>query len=152
MAVEERCPDLILMDLQMPVMDGYTATRHLRANPAYRNLPIIALSANALRDEHEKCLAAGMNAHVTKPVRMDILFDQMTKFLPERFHGGHDGKSAPAADAPQAGHPALPGIDVAVGLSYVKKTELYRRLLAKFSNTYGRTFASDYAAAIAADD
>ena len=152
LAVEERCPDLILMDLQMPVMDGYTATRHLRANPAYRNLPIIALSANALRDEHEKCLAAGMNAHVTKPVRMDILFDQMTKFLPERFHGGHDGKSAPAADAPQAGHPALPGIDVAVGLSYVKKTELYRRLLAKFSNTYGRTFASDYAAAIAADD
>lgn len=152
LAVEQRCPDLILMDVQMPVMDGYTATRRLRENRAYRDLPIIALTANALLDEQEKCLAAGMNAHVAKPVRMDALFDQMAQCLPDRFHRGSGQTGAAKGEAVQAAHPALPGIDVAVGLGYVRKTELYRRLLVKFRDTYGRTFESDYAQAMAAAD
>lgn len=152
LAVEQRCPDLILMDVQMPVMDGYTATQHLRKNPAYRDLPIIALTANALLDEQEKCLAAGMNAHVAKPVRMEALFDQMAKCLPKRFHGATGETGAAPGEPPQVAHPALPGIDVAVGLSYVKKIELYRRLLAKFRDTYGRTFDSEYTQAMAAGD
>ena len=153
LAVEERCPDLILMDIQMPVMDGYAATRRLREIPAYRDVPIIALTANALLDEQEKCLAAGMNAHVAKPVRMDDLFEQMCHCLPDHGPGDpleHDAP-AEATSAPPA-HPAVPGIDVAVGLSYVKKIDLYRRLLAKFRDTTGRRFEPDYTRALAADD
>ena len=153
LAVEERCPDLILMDIQMPVMDGYAATRRLREIPAYRDVPIIALTANALLDEQEKCLAAGMNAHVAKPVRMDDLFEQMCRCLPDHEHDTPAGQDAPAeTTAAPPMHPAVPGIDVAVGLSYVKKIDLYRRLLAKFRDTTGRRFEPDYTRALAADD
>ncbi len=153
LAVEERCPDLILMDIQMPVMDGYAATRRLREIPAYRDVPIIALTANALLDEQEKCLAAGMNAHVAKPVRMDALYDEMARCLPEHGPGDPMELDAPG-DAPAAppAHPAVPGIDVAVGLSYVKKIDLYRRLLAKFRDTTGRRFEPDYTRALADED
>ncbi|MCK6374268.1 MAG: response regulator [Zoogloea sp.] len=153
LAVEERCPDLILMDIQMPVMDGYAATRRLRENPAYRDVPIIALTANALLDEQEKCLAAGMNAHVAKPVRMDDLFEQMSRCLPDHGHDSPAEPDAPAEATPAPPtHPAVPGIDVAVGLSYVKKIDLYRRLLAKFRDTTGRRFEPDYTRALADDD
>ncbi len=153
LAVEERCPDLILIDIQMPVMDGYAATRRLREIPAYRDVPIIALTANALLDEQEKCLAAGMNAHVAKPVRMDDLFEQMSRCLPDHGHDSPAEHDAPAETTPSPpAHPAVPGIDVAVGLSYVKKIDLYRRLLAKFRDTTGRRFEPDYTRALADED
>lgn len=152
LAVEHRCPDLILMDVQMPVMDGCMATRRLRENPAYRDLPIIALTANALRDEREKCLAAGMNAHVAKPVRMEVLFDQIAKCVPERFRRDTGEIEAASGESLHVENPTLPGIDVAVGLRYVKKIESYRRLLAKFRDTRGRTFESDYSQAMATGD
>ena len=152
LAVEQRRPDLILMDVQMPAMDGYAATRQLRQNSAYRDLPIIALTANALLDEQERCLAAGMNAHVAKPVRLDALFDQMAKCLPERVRSGSAETGRATGEATPPVHFTLPGIDVAVGLSYVRKIELYRRLLAKFRDTHGRNFESDFAKAMAAED
>ena len=152
LAVEQRCPDLILMDVQMPVMDGYTATRRLRENPAHRDLPIIALTANALLDEQEKCLAAGMNAHVAKPVRMEALFDQMAKCVPERFLSGNSKAGLRTSEATVGASPALPGIDVAVGLSYIKKTELYRRILVKFRDANGRSFEGDFIQAMSAED
>jgi len=59
--------DVVLMDLQMPVMDGYEALRHIRANASWRHLPVLAVTASAMVQEHERCLAAGMNAVLTKP-------------------------------------------------------------------------------------
>jgi two-component system, cell cycle response regulator DivK len=72
MAASER-PDIILMDLEMPVMDGWEATRRLKSNPATRGIPIIALSAHALASEREKALAAGADEFDTKPIEFDRL-------------------------------------------------------------------------------
>jgi two-component system, cell cycle response regulator DivK len=63
-----RKPDLILMDIQLPVMDGVTALRHLRADPATRDIPVVALTASAMPDEREKIVAAGFDGYETKPI------------------------------------------------------------------------------------
>jgi len=73
--------DLILMDLQMPVMDGYTATRQLRKNPKFDTLPVIAMTAHAMSDERQRCLDLGMNDYVTKPINPSELFETMAKWL-----------------------------------------------------------------------
>jgi two-component system sensor histidine kinase/response regulator len=71
--VAARRYDLVLMDMQMPVMDGLTATTHLRADPANKDLPIIAMTANAMQSDRDRCLAAGMNGFVTKPIEPEQL-------------------------------------------------------------------------------
>ena len=79
-AVEEKgidYYDFILMDVQMPVMDGYEATKAIRALPDGDRVKIIALSANAFEEDVQKSLATGMNAHVAKPLDVDNLFETM---------------------------------------------------------------------------
>lgn len=66
--------DLALMDVQMPVMDGYEATRRIRSMPAYAALPIVAMTAHAMTEERERCLMAGMNAHIAKPIEIERFF------------------------------------------------------------------------------
>jgi len=80
MAASER-PDIILMDLEMPVMDGWEATRRLKSNPATRDIPIIALSAHALASEREKALAAGADEFDTKPIEFDRLVATVQRHL-----------------------------------------------------------------------
>lgn len=80
--LQEGHVDVILMDCNMPVMDGYEASRHIRANQAWQHLPIIALTANALSEERERCLAAGMNDYLAKPFRREELLDLLDKWLP----------------------------------------------------------------------
>jgi two-component system cell cycle response regulator DivK len=83
MALSER-PDIILMDLEMPVVDGWEATRRLKCSPRARNIPIIALSAHALAGEREKALAAGCDEFDTKPIEFDRLVATVRRLLANR--------------------------------------------------------------------
>jgi len=74
--------DAVLMDIQMPVMDGYEATKRIRANPEFKRLPIIALSANVMKDSVNKSLHAGMNAHLGKPLDVETLLDTLEQHIP----------------------------------------------------------------------
>jgi len=78
-------PDLILMDLEMPVVDGWEATRRLKSNPATRDMPVIGLSAHALAGEREKALAAGCEEFDTKPVEFDQLLAKIRKLASARL-------------------------------------------------------------------
>jgi CheY-like chemotaxis protein/HPt (histidine-containing phosphotransfer) domain-containing protein len=110
-AVEAQRPDLVLMDVQMPEMDGFAATAAIRAreaiHPGGRRLPIVALTAFAMTGDRERCLAAGMDDYLTKPIRRDQLVAILARFA---------GASVPAeAEAEKAG----PAIDEAAVLAYV---------------------------------
>jgi two-component system sensor histidine kinase/response regulator len=139
--VARQVPDLILMDCQMPVMDGYEATQRLRETPAWHELPIIALTANASTDDKARCLAVGMNAHLGKPVSMDALYECMKACLP---HTRPDTKRVPESNPlpstpPQLPH--LPGIDLQLGLAHSDGSmPLLLRLLQRFRDHHGQDF------------
>jgi len=76
---KENRVDLVLMDLQLPIMDGYTATRHIKAINA--DIPIIAQTAHVMSSEREKCIEAGCDDYLAKPIRLQILMDTLSKFL-----------------------------------------------------------------------
>ena len=82
MAVEAQRPDLILMDIQLPVMDGYEATRRIKSNPGMKEIPIIAVTSYALSGDEGKARAAGCNAYVTKPFSPRALLAKVREFLP----------------------------------------------------------------------
>lgn len=81
-ALEKRPYDLILMDCQMPVMDGYEATRRIRKNPAWQNLPIIAITANVMQGDKDDCFTCGMNDYITKPYNREQLSEVITRWAP----------------------------------------------------------------------
>ena len=83
MAVTER-PDVILMDLEMPVIDGWEATRRLKGNPKTHDIPIIALTAHALAGQREKAIAAGCDEFDTKPIEFDRLVATVRRLLAQR--------------------------------------------------------------------
>ena len=82
-ALGKRRYDIILMDCQMPVMDGFEATRAIRQNPDWAGIPVIAVTANALEGDREHCLASGMSDYVTKPYRRDELRAIITRWAPQ---------------------------------------------------------------------
>jgi CheY-like chemotaxis protein len=81
-ALQKRRYDLVLMDCQMPVMDGYEATRAIRRNPEWQTLPIIAVTANVMQGDREDCLEAGMNDYITKPYKRDELRAVIDRWAP----------------------------------------------------------------------
>jgi len=81
-AVAKQRPDLILMDIQLPIMDGYEATRRIKADPASRSIPIIAVTSYALSGEETKVRAAGCDGYVTKPYSPRLLLAKIREFLP----------------------------------------------------------------------
>ena len=125
--------DAVLMDVQMPVMDGYQATRAIRAQPRFATLPIIAMTANAMTGDREKCLEAGMNDHVPKPFDPANLYTTLAYWL---------GRPDPnfTDDEPSVGIPTLciDGIDTMTGLSRVRgNLDLYVSLLDSFRTKNG---------------
>ena len=144
--------DGVLMDCQMPVMDGYTATREIRKNPAFKDLPIVAMTANAMAGDKEKVIEAGMWDHIAKPLNVGDMFATIAKWIKPKSSAGTDATvTAPASAAklasPFQGLPALPGIDVKAGMATTMDNEkLYTRLLIKFRDSQG-DFAKLFAAA-----
>jgi signal transduction histidine kinase/DNA-binding response OmpR family regulator len=138
--------DAVLMDCQMPVMDGYAATRALRQQPSLKELPVIAMTANAMVGDREAVIAAGMNDHIAKPIRVDEMFATLAKWIrPSQpvVVGGDSG-----ADALQA----MNGIDTHCGLANVGGNEvLYRRVLSLFRQREA-DFAQRFSAARHAGD
>src|SRR5262249_44928924 len=124
--------DAVLMDLQMPVLDGLAATATIRSDQRFRDLPIIAMTAHAMAEERERCLAAGMNDHVTKPIEPEVLYQTLARWFRRASHAApapRGERAAPAAGA----LPDMTGVDIADGLKRVAgNSALYRSLLAKF--------------------
>ncbi len=78
---EQHMPDVILMDINLPEMDGLTATKHLRQNPQLQHIPIIALTANVMHDVIQKAMAVGCDGYIAKPIQVDSLTDEILKYL-----------------------------------------------------------------------
>jgi len=125
--------DGVLMDCQMPVMDGYTATRKLRSQERFKDLPILAMTANAMADERGKVLESGMNDHITKPINVAEMFKTMSKWItPANPNSNFMIKSIDKA-ATEITLPELNGIDTTKGLDICQgDTKLYLKLLKKF--------------------
>ena len=79
-------PDLILMDINMPDIDGYTLTATIKAMPGFERIPILALTANVMRGDKEKTLEAGCDGYIQKPLDIDQLIREVERFLPRRTH------------------------------------------------------------------
>jgi len=82
-SISQKCPDLILMDINMPEVDGYTLTSRLRENPRLNGVPIIALTANVMKGDRERTLEAGCDGYIQKPIDVDMLPQQILRFLKE---------------------------------------------------------------------
>ncbi len=141
---------LVLMDIQMPVMDGHQATLAMRRQPRFAALPILAMTAHAMAEERDRCLAEGMNDHLTKPIDPDALYVAIARWgLGQEAAPPPEGPAPPPlpADlAPSATDTGLPaaveGLDLAAGLRRVaNKPRIYLKLL--------RMFATDHAEAAA---
>jgi CheY-like chemotaxis protein len=133
--------DMILMDIQMPVMDGYLAAKKIRENKRIDDLPIIAMTAHAMIGDREKSLAAGMNDHITKPIDPDQLFSTLLKWirpgssnitnrtLKEKIQQPSGNKIGKLNDKP--------GISVSVGLSRLGNNKsLYLKIVDKFQRDF----------------
>ncbi len=126
-----RAFDIVLMDIQMPVMDGHDATRLIRAEPRFATLPIIALTAHAMVEERQRAMESGMNDQITKPIDPQAMIETMS-----RFYTRSDASAPPAPEMPAGAIediPAIPGVDVEAGLKRVGGNRgLYRNLLRRF--------------------
>ncbi len=81
-AISRERPDLIIMDTRMPVMDGFEAIRRIKGDPKTESIPILGVSAQAMEEDKEKCLMAGANGYVTKPVEFNTLREEIGRILP----------------------------------------------------------------------
>jgi two-component system, sensor histidine kinase and response regulator len=146
--IERKHYDVVLMDMQMPIMDGETATRQLRADPRHAHLPIIAMTANAMESDRQRCFAAGMNDHVAKPIEPAALWAALGRWIRPRAGLGAPPTGAPPVGAMRAitappgpdrattvvSLPNVVGLDTTLGLQRaLGKRGLYVEMLRRFS-------------------
>jgi CheY-like chemotaxis protein/HPt (histidine-containing phosphotransfer) domain-containing protein len=159
-AVQKSSFDAVLMDIQMPVMDGHEATIEIRKDDRFKALPIIAMTAHAMAGDMEKSLEAGMNDHVTKPIEPEQLFAALRKWIPAKK--GREGDRRveattrpPSGKAPSEPLPfpeSLPGFDLKAGLKRLQGNQgLYKKLLGRLAADYSGA-AGDIRAALKAGD
>ena len=132
--------DLVLMDMQMPVMDGVAATKAIRSKAQFGTLPIIAMTANVMAADREKCIEAGMNDHIAKPIDPDELFAALLRWIKPRDRGSPATEVTPEASrsaavpAPDSGSLEIPGIDTKAALRRTGgNRKRYESLLRKFA-------------------
>lgn len=134
---------VVLLDLQMPVMDGYEATRQLRMDARYVDLPIIAMTAHAMADERERCQVLGMNGHISKPIDPEFLYTSLGQYLgafnnarPGPTTAAHVRESVPIA-IPHIIPDGISGLDTNIGLHHTGgNVGLYMDLLRRFVLEY----------------
>lgn len=133
--------DVVLMDMQMPVMDGETATRQLRQDPRLQDLPVIAMTANAMDADRQRCFAAGMNDHVAKPIEPATLWSALSRWIKPRPGLGQAAMPPLAGAAPVLASvprltgwpPVVQGLNTALGLQRaLGKPALYADMLVRF--------------------
>ncbi len=132
--------DAVLMDLQMPVMDGYTATKEIQRDERFTDLPVIAMTADAMSGVQEKVTASGMSDYITKPIDPRLLFKSLVRWIKPGERALPEGFIQGEAEAPRQSEslPSLPGIDAENGLLRVGgKVAAYKRLLEKFIANQG---------------
>jgi signal transduction histidine kinase/DNA-binding response OmpR family regulator len=125
--------DIVLMDMQMPVMDGVTATREIRKEARFKDLPVVAMTANAMQGDRDRCMAAGMIDHVAKPIEPESLWKALLKWIKPRHRAAADAEGEPQGvqdvDLPSG----IDGLDMVGGLRRVRgKQPLYLSMLGKF--------------------
>ena len=124
--------DCVLMDVQMPVMDGYQATRTLRKLPGCSKLPVIAMTANVMSDDRNKCLQAGMDDFIGKPIFPQTLYSTLTKWLTPQYTQSVVNNLDTGDELPY-----LYGIDAAIGLRYAANDKVvFRKILQKFAENH----------------
>lgn len=148
--------DVVLMDCQMPVVDGYEATQHIRTMAQGANIPIIAMTANAMQGDREKCLQAGMNDYLAKPIVKENLYSLIQRWAPAKQRPNPSISSPPTQATPEVldatTFAPLALFDTTLGLYYVNDNPvLYRKLLLRFL-TQQASFAQQVDQAMAAGD
>ncbi len=144
--------DIVLMDMHMPVMDGVKATLEIRKNPKFMNLPIVAMTANAMQQDRDKCAQAGMNDYMTKPIDPDELFRTLLKWIKPRQSLMASLAEKPVATGSEEGLPTIEGLDVELGLQRVLgKKQVYLNMLRKYASNQQDT-PSELRAALDAGD
>jgi signal transduction histidine kinase/DNA-binding response OmpR family regulator len=145
--------DVVLMDLQMPVMDGYAAIAEIRADARFDTLPVIAMTAHAMAEERDRCFAAGMNDHIAKPIDPETLFDTLMRWdgrQPHQDHATSHKESRKTMNETLV--PAAQWIDTETALRRVAgNTGLYHKLLRQFADGQ-RDAAKQIADLLAAGD
>ena len=131
--------DGILMDCQMPVMDGYTATKAIRAQTQYESLPIIAMTANAMAEDKARVIACGMNDHIAKPINVNGMFITMAKWITPKVPKTRVPTELDSStnDSNETEIPIVLGIDTEAGLAVTQNNKvLYLKLLKRFASSY----------------